>query len=691
MCGIFGVIIRENAQFSSQFIRDIVKTLFLLSESRGKEASGLIERTDKSIIVLKAPLPASELIKSRQFSNLFTSSITEKSGDGKVPEIPRAFFGHSRLVTNGRSELNSNNQPVIKNGSVGIHNGVIANDEKLWKEFPHIEKNSDVDTEILLGILQFHRNQGSSIINAVKKTYQKLEGSASIAVLFDDTDTALLATNTGSLYTKVSLNGDMLIFASEQFILKQLLDKTSIKNHFDRTSVTHVRAGTGFLITLSNLKIQEFDLGPDLIRDEPPIAGNNTVRLNISDISSQQKIPVTDETKYRLTDETKKEMLEIWELLYSDKTPIKRCTKCLMPDTMPFVTFDDEGVCNYCREYERRGSILKGEDALEKIVSRYRRNSGETDVLLGFSGGRDSSYGLQYITKKLNLHPLTFIYDWGMVTDLARRNQARVCGKLGIEQIIVSADIKRKRENIRKNLEAWLKKPDLGMVPILMAGDKEFYHYFHKIRKQNNIQLFIFCGGYEGEEASGLFKLGFCGVNRNEAEALSKMTGISLKNKLKLILYYIKSYLTNPGYINDSIFDTLFAYYSSYILPDDYLYLFEYIPWDENEIVQTIRGEFNWELETDTQATWRTDDGTAAIYNYIYFTMAGFTEFDLFRCQQVREGKLTRDEALEIVKTENQPRFKSIEWYAGVIDLDANHLISTINRAQKKYQFPKGR
>jgi hypothetical protein len=37
-----------------------------------------------------------------------------------------------------------------------------------------------------------------------------------------------------------------------------------------------------------------------------------------------------------------------------------------------------------------------------------------------------------------------------MVTDLARRNIARVCGRLGVENIIVSADIHWKRENIRK-------------------------------------------------------------------------------------------------------------------------------------------------------------------------------------------------------------------------------------------------
>ena len=58
----------------------------------------------------------------------------------------------------------------------------------------------------------------------------------------------------------------------------------------------------------------------------------------------------------------------------------------------------------------------------------------------------------------LKLNPIAFTYDWGMVTDLARRNIARVCGKLGVENIIVSADIHWKRENIRKNISGMVKE-----------------------------------------------------------------------------------------------------------------------------------------------------------------------------------------------------------------------------------------
>ena len=67
-----------------------------------------------------------------------------------------------------------------------------------------------------------------------------------------------------------------------------------------------------------------------------------------------------------------------------------------------------------------------------------------------------------------------------MVTSIARRNQARMTGKLGIEHLWVSADIKWKRKNISKNVKTWLKRPKLGMIPIFIAGDKQFFYYAKK-------------------------------------------------------------------------------------------------------------------------------------------------------------------------------------------------------------------
>ena len=656
--------------------------MFKLSESRGKEASGIAVRLDKSIFVFKEPVSASKLVKSEKYRSLFESEIAKQYKEGML-KSPLVILGHSRLQTNGLSEINTNNQPVVKDGAVGIHNGIIVNDAELWKSFPQLRKEYDVDTEVFLSLLQMFRNQNESLADAARDVYWDMEGSASVATIFDDTDTVLLATNTGSLYTATSKTGKVLVFASEKYILQQIIKHRNMRRLFENSEAKQVKAGQGCLIDLGTAEKRSFSLknsGAEEIPDREPILYKPIVELHNAGIDASNH-----KDKWLLTDDIKQSMLHTWESLYSGEAKLTRCTRCLLPETMPFISFDEEGVCNYCRDYEHRGTFLKGEEALAEAVSKYRSNNGEPDCIVGFSGGRDSVYGLDYIQNKLGLHPTTFTYDWGMVNDLARRNQARVVGKLGIEHIVISADIKRKRENIHKNLKAWLKKPDLGMVPILMAGDKQFYYYFHKVRRQTGVKLFIFCGGYEGEEGTGLFKYGFCNVSQGKKKALKRLTGISAINKLKIMGYYLGQFLRNPAYINKSMIDTLFAYYSTYVLRDDYLYLYHYLDWDEETILSTIKEKFNWEKETDTIATWRIDDGTASFYNYIYLTMAGFTEFDIFRSHQIREGKLTREEAYKLIVEENKPRFKSVEWYGQAIDFDMNKAIEIINKASRLY------
>ena len=144
------------------------------------------------------------------------------------------------------------------------------------------------------------------------------------------------------------------------------------------------------------------------------------------------------------------------------------------------------------------------------------------------------------------------------------------------------------------------------------------------------------------------------------------------------MFYYFKQFITNPAYINKSMLDTLFAYYSSYVLTDDYLYLFHYLDWDEKTILDTIIGKYNWERETDTIATWRIGDGTASFYNYIYYIVSGFNENDTFRSNQIREGKIQRDQALELSTIENFPRWKSIHWYCETIGIDFDATITKI-------------
>ena len=92
-----------------------------------------------------------------------------------------------------------------------------------------------------------------------------------------------------------------------------------------------------------------------------------------------------------------------------------------------------------------------------------------------------------------------------------------------------------------------------------------------------------------------------------------------------------------------------------------------------------------WETAADTDNTWRIGDGTASFYNFIYHTMAGLTENDTFRSNQIREGALTREEALNLAARDNEPRYESIQWYCDVIGVDFLSTMEAIQAAPKLY------
>ena len=160
------------------------------------------------------------------------------------------------------------------------------------------------------------------------------------------------------------------------------------------------------------------------------------------------------------------------ELLVYPEVNIQRCTKCILPSTMPFIKFNEKGVCNYCENYKIRNQPKPFKD-LETMLEPFRKKRG-VECIVPFSGGRDSSFGLHLIVKELGLKAVAYTYDWGLVTDLGRRNISRVVGKLYVENIIVAADIEQIRQFVRKNVLAWLNRPSLGMISLFTAGDNIF-------------------------------------------------------------------------------------------------------------------------------------------------------------------------------------------------------------------------
>lgn len=670
MCGILGYCSFGNSDLEESAHRVVFERLFMLSQSRGSESSGWHARlpTVEKSWTVKAALSATDLIRHSESKRHFGQFDAAAFPPNKAT-LPFSILGHSRLVTNGASDNAANNQPVRYRHTTIIHNGIIVNANDLWEDHPGLRRTAEVDTEILAALMDAQLEEHGDLITAARHVFGAIKGTASIAALVDGFPYMLLGTNTGDLYFAYSPTSGTFLFASERHLLDDVVREADFKIHW-------LQQRDALVLDLCSGSIIEFSL-----EDTHLVEGVPNVKLGAPHHAVEvavQSPAVKFQIKRRSADE---QLLKYSE---SGVLSLKRCSKCILPETFPFIVFNEQGVCNYCLNYQPKylgkdPEVLK-EEFLDTIL-HYRKDNDRADVLVPFSGGRDSCYALHLIKKEFGFSPTTFTYDWGMVTDLARRNIARLCGDLGVQNILVSANIRKKRDNIRRNIVAWLKKPELGIVPLFMAGDKHFFRIVNQIKAQTGIRLDLWAANpLENTD----FKSGFCGVRPDFAK--KRVDYLSFTKKIQMAAYYGSQFIQNPGYLNASMLDTATAFASYYLEPRrDFYFIFHHLIWEEETVNRLLLESYDFERSPDSSSTWRIGDGTAPFYNYIYLTSRGFSEFDTFRSNQIREGMLKREEALRLVAIENRPRYETLKWYFDALNLDFDSVIKTINRMDVRH------
>lgn len=644
MCGILGWYTPCFKEHAPSVYARLLERLFLLSESRGKEAAGLALAGPDRLCVHRQAVAASVMAAGQPYKDAVAHFFAAQPA-----EAPCAAIGHARLATNGWQDRDTNNQPVERDGVLLVHNGIIVNDAALWERLG-LRPQTQLDTEVIAAGIAAGRARGDDTPKALGRFLEQMRGNASVAFFTLDENALYLATNNSSLY--YTYGNGLFVFGSERLILERALKDKVLRAALGPLSpVVRLRNNTPLVCSSRTGKVT---LG------FPSLAG-------VTD--NAPAFPELRLPRYR-------EVENLSASLEKARDELRRCTRCILPETMPFISFDEQGVCNYCRSYEPMR--VAGKEAALAALAPHRSKDGAPDCLVMLSGGRDSCYGLHYAVTELGLNPIAYTYDWGMVTDIARRNAARLCGALGVEHIIVAADIAWKRRNVRKNLLAWLKNPVPGMIPLLMAGDKQYFYYAEQVRRANRLPLTLVS---ENPLEPTRFKAGFCGVD----EANRRIYNIPFRDKLRLLTYYGQQYLINPRYINSTLIDNAFAFFSSYFMKHDLFPVFHYTRWEEQTVNNTLQNVYGWETDPETRSTWRIGDGTAAFYNYAYHTLAGLTENDTLRSNQIREGVMDRATALQAAQLDNRPRWQSMEWYARTIGFNLVEAVLAINKAPRLY------
>ncbi len=114
---------------------------------------------------------------------------------------------------------------------------------------------------------------------------------------------------------------------------------------------------------------------------------------------------------------------------------LKRCKKCLLPETHETIIFDDDGICSVCRQNEFKKEKIdwtskKGE--LDELIAQYK-GTGDYDCIVPFSGGKDSTWTLYYLMKEYKLKPLVVRFDHGFLRPNLNENTIKVLRNLGAD------------------------------------------------------------------------------------------------------------------------------------------------------------------------------------------------------------------------------------------------------------------
>ena len=207
----------------------------------------------------------------------------------------RLFIGHSRLATNGPLYKLSNNQPQYTDQSFCIHNGIITNIEDLWQKYPNLIRENDVDTEFIPKFFDDQLSSNKNVHEVIAKLFSEVEGTVSLALFSKISNSLVLSTNNGSLY--YFKKGEAIYFASERLILQKFLKRMQ----FPEYQIVH--------------------------------AANHQV-IEVENVHARVRTIIDTE-----------------HLRFKKINDLKRCTKCVLPETFPGIYFDDQGICNICHTY----------------------------------------------------------------------------------------------------------------------------------------------------------------------------------------------------------------------------------------------------------------------------------------------------------------------------------------------------
>jgi len=346
---------------------------------------------------------------------------------------------------------------------------------------------------------------------------------------------------------------------------------------------------------------------------------------------------------------------------------LERCTKCTLPITWETLYFDDDGVCNICKNWSTKQTVInwkEREKQFIKICEEAKARNAVYDCVVPFSGGKDSTFTLWAIVKKFGLKPLVVSYDHCFYRPKTLENRMRTFRKLGVDVItfIPNWHIVKKLM-----LEALIRKGDFCWH--CHAG---IYSYPMKIAIKFEVPLVIW--GEGGGEYEGYFK--FADLEATDEWKFNRRIILGMRAE------------DMAGFIGVDLRDL-----DPYIYPSHQeiervgvksMPLGKFISWDVQKQVEINKKELGWqEDEMESAYPGLTYEKIECMFegvrDYIKYLKRGFSRMTHLTTLDIRHGRISREKAMEMIKKYEGKKPKSLQTileYLGITEEEFNEIVA---------------
>lgn len=346
---------------------------------------------------------------------------------------------------------------------------------------------------------------------------------------------------------------------------------------------------------------------------------------------------------------------------------LKRCSKCTSPETHETILFDQEGVCNVCRQNEYKKEHIDWEvrgEQFEELIQTYKGKY-DYDCIVPFSGGKDSTFTLYKLVKDYGLKPLVVSFDHGFYRPTVEENKLRTFRELGVDVIRFTPNWKIVKKLM---LEALKQKGDF-----CWHCHTGVFSYPMQVAIKYNVPLVIW--GEPSSEYTSYYSYDD-GIEEVDEERFNKLVnlGMTADDMRKLLGEEVSERDLNP-FTYPKLKDLKVLNYRSVCLGS-------FIPWDVRKHAQIIETELGWKEEVvegvpPEYGYEKIECAMQGIRDYLKYIKRGYARTTHLTSIDIRNGRMNREEALNLIEKYEGKKPKSLEVfleYVGITEEEFNKI-----------------